>query len=519
MDPFSYNKFHFFSLNALFCSFIPRGAPIDIFTHFCSFSLMESIEIEPTSQDKPLDDGPRQSEFSIKALLKDQSERFQNHLNYMNPQMPKVLKTLGFDKTYVRGEGPYLWDDENNRYLDFLSGYGVFNFGRYHPTIVRTLTEMLEIQDANLVQFDCPNLSGKLAKALIEKIPHLERVYFTSTGAETVETALKFAKAHTKRDRFLFLDHAFHGLTLGALSVNGNHEFRNGFGELLPHCERVALNDLNALEHELKKSDVAAFIYEPIQGKGVFIPEKNFLKNAEKLAHKYGTLLIADEIQTGLGRTGKFLAIEHDDLKPDMVLLAKSLSGGIVPTGAVIGTHGIFKSVFSRMDRCVVHSSSFGKNSFSAAMGLASLSIIDNENISERAEKIGHQLMEGIKALQPRFEMLGEVRGRGCMIAIEFKAPRSMKLKVGWKLLHSLDKGLFPQLIIVPLMRDFHILTQTSGHNQDILKLLPSPVMTEQDVQYFLNSFEKVLEKAHTFPGAVWDLGKSLAMAALSDRK
>jgi acetylornithine/succinyldiaminopimelate/putrescine aminotransferase len=463
------------------------------------------------------DKAPQTNAFSIRSYLENQDSRFENHLQYMNPQLPKVLKTLGFDKKYTRAEGPYLWDQEGARYLDFLSGYGVFNFGRYHPVIVQTMRDMLEAQDANLVQFDCPHLLGELAKALIQKVPFCDRVYFTSTGAETVEGAIKFAKAHTKRDRILFLDHSFHGLTVGALSVNGNQEFREGFGQLLPHCDQVPLNDIDALEHELKKRDVAAFIFEPIQGKGVFIPKFGYLGEAQNLCKKYGTLMIADEVQTGMGRTGKFLAVEHEGVQPDIVLISKSLSGGLVPTGAILAKNEIFKSVFSRMDRCVVHSSSFGKNSFSAAMGLASLWILDHEDMLNRATYVGNKIMSGLKALSSKYEMLGEIRGRGCMIAIEFQPPKSMQLKMGWSLLHTLSKDLFPQLVIVPLMRDHKILTQTSGHHQDIVKLLPPLVASDEDIQYFLNAFDQVMALAHKFPGGIWDLGKTLAKAAVTE--
>jgi ornithine--oxo-acid transaminase len=456
------------------------------------------------------------SAFSIQSYLDNQNARFENHSTYMNPQLPKVLKTLGFDKTYVRGEGAYLWDQEGHRYLDLLSGYGVFNFGRYHPVMVQTMRDMLEAQDANLVQFDCPHLLGELAKALIQKVPYCDRAYFCSTGAETVETAIKFARAHTKRDRILYLDHGFHGLTAGALSLNGNDEFRNGFGELL-RSDKIAFNDISALEKELKKKDVAAFIFEPIQGKGVFFPRPGFLKEAEDLCHDYGALTIADEVQTGMGRSGKFLASEYEGIQPDIVLISKSLSGGLVPTGAVLAKDKIFQSVFSRMDRCVVHSSSFGKNSLSAAMGLASLWVLDNENMLEKAISVGAQIKSGLEKMKPQYEMLGEIRQRGCMIGIEFQSPKSLQLKMGWTLLHTLSKDLFPQLIIVPLMRDHKILTQTSGHHQDIVKLLPPLVASKEDIDYFLTSFESVLQKAHTFPGGVWDLGKTLAKTAMSD--
>lgn len=456
--------------------------------------------------------------FSIRDYFKSQDSRYPNWLQYSNPQLPKVLKTIGFDKIYVKGEGQYLWDQEGRRYLDMLSGYGVFNLGRYHPVIVQTMKDMLEIKDANLVQMDCPHLTGELAKALSQKMPYQARAYLCSTGAEAVETSLKFAKAHTKRERFVSLAKGFHGLTVGALSVMGNQEFREGFGELLPNCTTVPINDLTALEMELRKKDVAAFIFEPIQGKGVYLPEPGYLTAAQTLCKKYGTLMIADEIQTGMGRTGTFFAFEQEGIAPDIVPISKALSGGLVPTGAVIARDEIFHSVWSRMDRCVVHSSTFGKNSLSAAMGLATLWVLENEHLLPRAAEIGNRIIQGINAMAGDFEMLSEARGRGCMIGVEFKSPESFKYKMAWNVIHGLNKGLFPQLVTIPLIRDFGIVSQTSGHNQDIVKFLPPMILSDEDVDYFLKSFRSTLEILHTVPGGVWDLGKTLAKAALSAR-
>jgi len=456
--------------------------------------------------------------FSILDCMNNQENRFENWNDYANPQLPKVLKTIGFDKKYVKGEGAYLWDDKGDKYLDLLSGYGVFNCGRYHPVITQALKDMVDAKEANLIQMDCPNLTGQLAKALIERAPSGDRVYFCSTGAETVETSIKFAKSATKREKILFLKKGFHGLTVGALSVMGNSEFRDGFGGLLPDCEAIPMNDLKILEEKLRKKEVAAFIYEPIQGKGVFLPDAGYLKAAEELCRRYGTLTIADEVQTGMGRTGKFFAIEHEGLRPDMILISKALGGGLIPAGAVIATDKVFLSVFNKMDRCVVHSSTFGKNSLSAAMGLATIWVLENEGLMDRATIIGNKIQAGIREMMPRIEMLGDVRGRGAMIGIEFKAPRSLSLKMGWSLLHSLDSSLFPQMIVIPLMRDHKILTQTSGKGQDIIKLLPTLVMSDEDITWFLKAFEEALKLAHQFPGGVWDLGKCLAKAAMNDR-
>jgi len=456
--------------------------------------------------------------FSIHDYMNNQENRFENWTDYANPQLPKVLKTIGFDKQYVKGEGAYLWDQEGNKYLDLLTGYGVFNCGRYHPVITQALKDVIDAREANLIQMDCPNLTGQLAKALIERAPSGDRVYFCSTGAETVETSIKFAKAATKRDKILSLKKGFHGLTMGALSAMGNAEFTDGFGALLPECENIPMNDLKLLEEKLRKKDVAAFIYEPIQGKGVFLPEAGYLKAAEELCQRYGTLTIADEVQTGMGRTGKFFAIEHEGLKPDMILISKALGGGLIPSGAVIATNKVFLSVFNKMDRCVVHSSTFGKNSLSAAMGLATIWVLENEGLMDRATMIGNKIQAGVRELMPKYEMLGAVRGRGAMIGIEFKEPRSLSLKMGWSLLHTLDSSLFPQMIVIPLMRDHRILTQTSGKGQDIIKLLPPLVMSDEDIAWFLKAFEETLKLAHQFPGGVWDLGKSLAKAAMTDR-
>ncbi|MGH7197116.1 MAG: aspartate aminotransferase family protein, partial [Candidatus Omnitrophota bacterium] len=348
---------------------------------------------------------------------------------------------------------------EENRYLDLLSGYGVFALGRNHPKIKQTIKELLDLDLSTLVQMDCSLLSGLLAEKLISlSSDHLETVFFTNSGTEAVEGAIKMARGATGRSRIVYLDHAFHGLTLGSLSANGNGEFRDGFGELLPSA-KIPMNDPEALERELKKKDVAAFVFEPIQGKGVYIPEDSFLPEAQRLCRKYGTLMIADEVQTGLGRTGKWFAFEHWNLEPDLVCVAKALSGGFVPAGAILMRREIYKKVFSRMDRCVVHSNTFGKNTLAMGCGLATLHLIEEEKLLKKAEELGKSLISKMKEGCERYEMFGEVRGRGLMVGIEFKQPKSFKLKTAWKMIHAANKGLFGQMIVVPLMTKHRMLT------------------------------------------------------------
>lgn len=459
--------------------------------------------------------------LDIRALLKThEGQNHELHSAHVNPSNVRTLKTIGFDRCYVRAEGPYLWDVEGTRYLDMLSGYGVFGLGRNHPEIRQILKEFLDAQYPSLVKMEAPLLSGLLAEELKKRMPNqLDMVFFTNSGAEGVETAIKYAKCATGREVILHCKKSFHGLTYGALSINGDDSFRDGFGPFLPGCRAIPFNDLAALEEELRKGDVAAFIVEPIQGKGVNIPSPGYLREAAALCRKHGALFIDDEVQAGMGRTGKFLAIEHDgDVDPDIVVLAKSLSAGFVPVGAVLCKKWIHEKVFSSMQRSVVHSSTFSQGSFAMAAGLAALDVLDRHHLIQQAERMGNLLGEGVKAMIPRYEFLHEVRWRGLMMGIEFGPPKSLGLKTAWALIHKMDKSLFPQVAIIPLMDKHHIITQVAGHHIDVVKLLPPLVVSEDDVQWFLKSFEEVLAGMHKFPGPAWDVLTDIGKMALTSR-
>ncbi|MEK6736139.1 MAG: aspartate aminotransferase family protein, partial [Pseudomonadota bacterium] len=290
---------------------------------------------------------------------------------------------------------------------------------------------------------------------------------------------------------------------------------RDGFGPLLLDCGSVPFNDLAALEQALSNKDVAAFIVEPIQGKGVNIPHDDYLPEVERLCKRYGTLFIADEIQTGLGRTGKFWAIEHWGVQPDMICMAKALSGGFVPVGAVAMTQKIMEGVFNRMDRAVVHGSTFSKNNLAMAAGLASLEVIRAENLVGNSARIGEDLIERLNALTGQFEFLKEARGKGSMIAIEFKSPNSLTLKAAWAMLEAANKGLFCQMITIPLFKEHRILTQVAGHGMNVVKLLPPLILTQKDRDYIVSAFTKTIADTHQIPGSIWELGKNLASHAL----
>jgi ornithine--oxo-acid transaminase len=459
------------------------------------------------------------SETDIAALFRErESERYALHTRHLNEQMVRVLKTIGFDAGFRRGSGQYLYDRQGDRYLDLLSGFGAFAIGRNHPFLRDALKAVLDSDLPNLVQMDVSALAGVLAERLLRRAPFLDKVFFANSGTESVEAAIKFARAATGRGRIVYCGHAFHGLSCGALSLNGDDVFRDGFGPLLPACVEVPFNDLAALEKELASRQVAAFVVEPIQGKGVNLPDDDYFQGVQHLCRKYGTLFVADEVQTGLGRTGRFLAIEHWGVEPDMVLLAKSLSGGHVPVGAVLTRKQVFGKVFSRMDRVLVHGSTFAKNDLAMAAGIATLHVMEQEKLIENASRQGERLMAAFGDMARRYELVKAVRGKGLMIGIEFGAPRSLKLKMSWNALETVNSGLFCQLITIPLFKNHKVLSQVAGHGIHTIKILPPLIISDADCEWIEGAFDAVIADAHRVPGAIWSLGKTLAGHAMKAR-
>jgi ornithine--oxo-acid transaminase len=454
--------------------------------------------------------------LDVSEMFKDrEAQRSSMHARYLNEQLVRVLKTIGYDVGFQKGQGQYLFDRSGARYLDLLSGFGVFAIGRNHPVLRDALKSVLDSELPNLVQLDVSTLAGVLAERLLGHVPYLDKVFFANSGAECVEAAIKFARCATGRPGIVYCDHAFHGLSYGALSLTGDQNFRAGFGPLLPDCTSIPFNDLAALEKALSTRQVAAFVVEPIQGKGVNMPSDEFLPGAAALCRRYGTLLVADEIQTGIGRTGRFLACEHWNIEPDMVLLAKALSGGHVPVGAVLTRKHVFDKVFNQMDRAVVHGSTFGKNDLAMAAGIATLEVIKAERLVENAARRGAELRLALTRMVPGYELMKEVRGKGLMIGVEFGPPKSLRLKASWNVLETANKGLFCQLITVPLFKDHKILTQVSGHGSHTIKLLPPLTITGEDCSWIERAFDTVIADSHKVPGAIWSLGKTLVDNAI----
>ena len=324
--------------------------------------------------------------FELQQVLAEhRGENFKLYARHINPQLVRVLRSIGFDRFYERGEGAYLYDADGRRYLDFLSGFGVFALGRSHPVLKRALHEAIDADLPSLIQMDAALLPGVLASELTRRCPpQLSRVFFTNSGTEAVEAALKFVRAATGRPRVLYASHAFHGLTYGSLSLNGGADFRKGFGPLMPGFDEVAFGNADALAKALAARDVAAFVVEPIQGKGVNAAPRAYWDSVQDLCRKHGTLLVIDEVQTGLGRTGRLWAHEHYGIVPDVMTVSKALSGGFVPVGAMVCSEAVSDAVYSSMDRAVVHSSTFKNNTLAMVAGLATLQTIDDEDLVDR---------------------------------------------------------------------------------------------------------------------------------------
>ncbi|MGA9761021.1 MAG: aspartate aminotransferase family protein [Gaiellaceae bacterium] len=446
--------------------------------------------------------------FSLAELVAERrAEATELWAKTINPQFARVLKTIGFDREWARTEGAYLWDADGNRYLDMLGGFGMFNVGRNNPRIRAALIEALELDLPGSVQMGTTVLPPLLAEALLARTPaRLERVLFTSSGTEAIEAAIKLGRAATKRSRVLSADHGFHGLTLGSLSVNGCPEFTDRFGPLLPDCERVPFGDLEALERELTREDVALFLIEPIQGKGVNLPPPGYLEGAQELCRRYGTLFCVDEVQTGFGRTGRLFAFEHWGLEPDMVPVAKSLSGGYVPVGALIMSKAVHEAVFDGMENALSHGSTFAPNELAMAAGLATLHEIDSQKLVERSERLGNELLELGARLASRYDIVKEVRGRGLIWAIEFAEPRS-----GSRVYRTIDRlqpGLFAQFVIGPLFSKHRILSQVAGHSMAVIKVLPPLVVSDEDISWLEDALDDTIAKAQRLP-------RSLAKIAL----
>lgn len=436
---------------------------------------------------------------------------------YLDPSLADMLAIIGFDRELAAGRGSYLYDVDGHAYLDFNCGEGFASIGHNHPDVRAALEAVLAGELADGVQIHYSPLAGMLGEALAAHLPTgLDATFFCSTGAEAVDSAMKFARAATGRPRLLSIDGDFHGVTYGPLSIVGAKFFKAGFGPLLPGCGVVPFGDLDALEKQLRKRDVAGLIMEPIQGLGVNVQSTEYLQGAAQLCRRYGTLLCLDEIQTGLGRTGRWFALEEAGVVPDFVLIAKALSGGYMPVAAMVTTRAIYQRAVGTLERSYVHQSTYGRNRLSMAAGLATVRLIERDGLVEHAARMGELLRDGLVELQRRHHLIGDVRGRGLMQAFELCAPPGRLAKLNWRLIHLASEGLAPQLVVIPLHRDHRIITMASGMN-DVIKLLPPLTVSESEIGSFLDALDTVLSDCEDGSGGGnWKVVQDIAKATLA---
>ncbi len=440
------------------------------------------------------------------------SERYAQHVNR---QWVRLLDLLQMNVRYERCVGAELFTSDGRCIVDFLSGYCVHNVGHNHPEVVRALQRELERCGPAMIQTHVADLAGELANKLCDRAGgRLSKAFFASSGSEGVEAAIKFARANTKRNGILAADHAFHGLTCGALSLMSDDFWREGFGPLLPETTTVPFGSLDALEQELKSKKFAAFIVEPIQSEGgVCVPDAEYLQNAESMCRRYGTLFVLDEVQTGMYRTGTFLAAHHFGVEPDMVILAKALSGGLVPVGAVLMSEEICDSVYSSLPRAFVHTSTFSENSLAMRAGLATLEVLEREELGWRSIEAGDYLRNRLHDRLSGYEMVKEVRGLGLLNGIEFRAPKQLRLRIPYEAFGAMHAGMFGQIVVMRLFRDFGFLTQVCGNNFMVLKVAPPLVIDKAHMDAFVDAISEVVELANS-PGAFWSEALGLARRA-----
>lgn len=425
------------------------------------------------------------------ALNLNSSDITKLHFKYLNPISTWIIRFVGTNIKFIKADEIYLTDEKGKVYLDFLSGFGALNLGHEPKEVLQALNKIEN--RPNILQSSLNPFAAKLAEFLSKVTPgELSRTFFCNSGAEAVEAAIKLARCATGKKVLLFTENAFHGKTLGALSVSGKTKYKVPFEPLIPETQQIPYNDLKALERELKNNNPAGFIVEPIQGEaGIIIPDNGYLKGAQELCKKYQTLLIIDEIQTGLGRTGKLFCCEYEEVEPGILCLSKSLSGGVVPIGAMVTTDKTWRKAYGSLETCLLHSSTFGGNSRACACGIAALNTLIKKELIKNAQEQGEYLFAKLKGLKECFsDIIKEVRGKGLMVGIHF-----FRLKGKGPLM----EGALTLWVVRQLFRRHRIITAFTLNNFDVLRIMPPLVVRREQIEIFLEALEDVLKKVRLF--------------------
>ncbi len=448
----------------------------------------------------------------MRAVSISASPSTASYSDSVNPQWVRLLDLLQLNVSYERCQGAELWTRDGKHILDFLSGYCVANAGHNHPRIIAALHDELDRRGPAMLQSHVAERAGELAARLCRLAGgRLRKVFFACSGSEGVESAIKFARAHTGRGGILVADNGFHGLTLGALSLMPEGMWKDPFGPFLPGVTRVPFDDVEALRAALATGQYAAFITEPIQAEaGIRVPGKNYLREAGALCRRYGSMFVIDEVQTGMFRTGPFLAGQHFAAEPDIVVMAKALSGGLVPCSAVLMTDPIYDSVYGSLEKSISHTSTFSENGLAMRAGLASLDVLEDERLGARAAESGEYLRDRLRAVTRGHSMVRDIRGQGLLNGIEFAAPRELLLRAPFEAFRKIHPAMFGQVLVVYLFRDHGILTQICGNNFMVLKAAPPLVVEREHLDHFVDAIAELVERMH-HPGKFWAEALSIA--------
>ncbi len=446
------------------------------------------------------------------ALRLNRQDIHDLYKRYMNPSLATMLGLLKFDKRFVRAEGVRVWDEDGTEYLDFLGGYGALNFGHNDPRLNAALERVNTLP--NLLQASLGTLSAVLAHNLAVIMPAgLQRSFFVNSGAEAVEGGLKLAKAATKKKRIIYCEGAFHGKTMGALSVTGRSKYQAPFEPLVPDCVMVPFGDQEALEQELKKGNVAATILEVIQGEGgVRISPSGYLQEARQLCKHYGALMVVDEIQTGFGRTGANFACEQEKVVPDVICTSKSLGGGVMPLGAFTTTEELWDRAYGGFDKCLLHTSTFGGNTRAAAAGITAIQILVEDDLASQARDKGTYLLERLNQLKDRFpSFIKDVRGRGLLVGVEFNPLTGGILnKVTGGKINQIAEEYLAALVAAELMNDYRVITAYTLNNPNVIRLEPPLIVTREQLDHLVDALQGIFQKHQNMWKLVLASGKRL---------
>lgn len=435
----------------------------------------------------------------------------ENYREYISSSVVQLMGLLDFDKHFVKAEGTKVYDEDGNEYIDLLGGYGALNVGHNNKEILEEIKKVIGLP--NILQASIYNFAGALAKDLALITPgNLKRTFYGNSGAEAVEGALKLAKIASGKTKLIYCRNSFHGKSMGALSVTGREKYQNPFKPLVPDCYEVPYGDADALEEMIKSlKDVAAFIVEPIQGEGgINVPPKGYLKRVREICTKYGVYLIADEIQTGFGRTGYMFTCEAEDIVPDIMCFAKSIGGGIIPIGGYITTDEIWKKAYGKIEKAFLHTSTFGGNTIACAAGIASIKYIIENDLPGKAKEKGEYFLLKLMNLKEKYPVIKDVRGRGLMIGIEFEEPKGVLNSITAGKLSELSNEYFASLVAGKLMNEHRIITAYTLNNPNVIRLEPPLIISYEEIDKVIFALESIFEKNKSFLGIGLDSGKQI---------